>query len=172
VKEVVAVEGQKANVEKAEFVQGLLGVESVTFLCGDLSEFDITSLGKFDVVFCSGLLYHLPNPWRLMELCSTVAPALFLWTHYAPDSKATEVVAGYNVYIFPEVDMTHPWTGLQSESLWLTLGGLLTLLANCGYRMITLLEHRFDVPGGPAILLAAFKDSLIVAGRTPGSAGS
>src|SRR5438309_9844020 len=64
VREVVAIEGRAFNIEKATFVQQALGIKNVVFLQDDLESYDFTPLGRFDAVYCVGLLYHLPRPWE------------------------------------------------------------------------------------------------------------
>src|SRR5450432_3632713 len=67
VKRVLALEGREVNLRKARFVQELLRVENVEFVQTNLEKDDLAALGKFDAVFCSGYLYHLPEPWKLIE---------------------------------------------------------------------------------------------------------
>src|SRR5204862_8334844 len=63
VKRVVALEGREANLRKARFVQELLEIRNVDFVQANLEDADLAAFGKFDAVFCCGLLYHLPQPW-------------------------------------------------------------------------------------------------------------
>lgn len=55
---VVGVEGRRANVEKARFAAEALGLDRVSFIEGDVRELP-DDLGRFDVVLCLGILYHL-----------------------------------------------------------------------------------------------------------------
>ena len=66
VEEIVAIEGRDYNIEKARFVQRLLERDNVSFIEANLETFDLKSLGRFDAVYCVGLLYHLPKPWELL----------------------------------------------------------------------------------------------------------
>ena len=73
-----------------------------------------------------------------------------------PAVIATETVNGYQVYRSRQEDLIHPLSGLQAESLWLTLGGLLGFLVDVGYNSLIVVDHRrLDIHGGPAILLVA-----------------
>jgi SAM-dependent methyltransferase len=158
VKEVVAVEGQEQNFRRAAFVIDLYEQRNVTLLHRDVRTLDLATLGTFDAVFCSGLLYHLPEPWKLIERCAAVAPALYLWTHYAPEDKETTLVGGYHCYTYYEGDdLTHPFSALQRDSLWLTLASLYRLLREHGYKTITLVDHILSQPQGPAVSLFAFR---------------
>jgi len=87
VKHVVAVEGRKANLQRARFVQSVMGQEKVRFVQANLETLDLSSLGSFDAVLCLGLLYHLPQPWRLLEKIGRVTRGVLLWTHLPLLSK-------------------------------------------------------------------------------------
>ncbi len=68
VEEVVAIEGRAANIRKAELVTRLLEVRNVRYVEANLETTDLLAqFGRFDAIFCSGLLYHLPEPWKLIE---------------------------------------------------------------------------------------------------------
>lgn len=56
--DVVAIEGREANLEKARFAAGALGLE-VDFRQGDVRDLDREEHGEFDVVLALGILYHL-----------------------------------------------------------------------------------------------------------------
>ena len=75
---VVAVEGRSENIARARFVQELFGVENVEVVEADLETTPLTDFGRFDAIFCVGLLYHLPRPWLLLDQFAAVAPNVFL----------------------------------------------------------------------------------------------
>jgi len=60
---------------------------SVTYIQGDLADdVAIAGLGRFDVVWCTGLIYHSPNPYQLiMNLRQLTRERLVLGTHVLPD---------------------------------------------------------------------------------------
>jgi SAM-dependent methyltransferase len=78
INQVVAVEGRADNLERARFVQQELKQSKVKFVHANLERLDLSCLGKFDVVFCVGLLYHLPRPWKLVEQMSRVARSAYI----------------------------------------------------------------------------------------------
>lgn len=94
VEQVFGIEGRASNIEKATFVRSLLGITNAEFRQANLEQTDLTTFGQFDVVFCCGLLYHLPEPWKLIQQAPQVAPRLFLWTVYAKDEEASLEVDG------------------------------------------------------------------------------
>jgi SAM-dependent methyltransferase len=55
--DVTAIDGRQSNLDEAERRN-----PEIRFLRFDAEDPTIRSLGKFDLVFCFGLLYHLENP--------------------------------------------------------------------------------------------------------------
>ena len=155
VNRVLGLEGREANFRKARFIQGLVGFPNAQFAQANLEADDLSSFGKFDATFCSGLLYHLPEPWKLIERLPTIAPNLFIWTHCAPDAEAELLSNGLRGRIFIEGGSEEPLSGLSPTSTWLTLGSLITSLTGSGYRTIHLIDNELRHPNGPAVTLAA-----------------
>ena len=155
VKRVVALEGRESNLRKARFVQELLQIPNVEFLQANLEEADLTSFGKFDAVFCCGLLYHLPEPWRLIECLGEIAPRLFIWTQYAAENEAREIRPGLRGKIHIEGGADEPLSGLSPTATWLTLDSLRAVLAASGYANIDVIHDDPQHPNGPAVTIGA-----------------
>lgn len=70
--DVLAVDGRLENVEEAR-----RRFPHLKFQLADAQDSELPRLGKFDLVFCFGLLYHLENPFRVVrsigELTSKLA---------------------------------------------------------------------------------------------------
>jgi 2-polyprenyl-3-methyl-5-hydroxy-6-metoxy-1,4-benzoquinol methylase len=60
--EVVATEGRASNANKARFVAEALGLARMEVRQDDVRNLSRESYGEFDVVICSGILYHLDQP--------------------------------------------------------------------------------------------------------------
>ena len=99
VKKVLALEGREQNLRKARLIQDLVHVRNEAFAQANLEKSDLSAFGKLDAVF-SGLLYHLSEPWTLIEKLSAIAPNLLIWTHYAPDAEAEVISNGLRGRIF------------------------------------------------------------------------
>jgi len=160
---VLALEGREANLRKARFVQKLLDMRNVEFAQANLEEADLGSFGKFDAVFCSGLLYHLPEPWKLIEQMPAVAPVLFIWTQYAAEEGAVEVGNGLRGKIHAEGGPDEPLSGMSRTATWLTLSSLRDLLSASGYKTIEVIHDDLAHPNGPAVTIGA-RSSLISRG--------
>lgn len=59
-------------IEQAEFIKAALGIENIEFKKLDIHDLDEGSVGRFDVTFCFGLLYHLENPVLAMSKVSAI----------------------------------------------------------------------------------------------------
>lgn len=154
VKRVLGLEGRAANIGKAEFLKEVLGVKNAEFAQANL-ETDPLAFGKFDAVFCSGLLYHLPQPWKLIERLPSLAPKLFLWTMYSEDATADLVFDGFRGRRVIEGGADEPLSGLSGHSHWLTLGSLIEALTRSGYRRVEIIRNDLTHPVGYAITLGA-----------------
>ncbi len=155
VKQVLAIEARETNIRKAEFVQKLLRVKKAKIVQANLETADLASFGKFDAVFCSGLLYHLPEPWKLLEQLPRVAPALFLWTHYANEESANETRHGLRGQIHTEGGPNEPLSGMSAIAFWPTQEALLKMLTESGYASVEVIKNDTTHKNSPAITIAA-----------------
>ena len=152
---VVAVEGREANLRKARFVQELLQIGNVEFVRANLEEAELTAFGKFAAVFCCGLLYHLPEPWKLLAQLPAVAPLLFIWTQYCADNEARDVGNGLRGKTHIEGGADEPLSGMSPTATWLTLDSLCDLLRASGYKTIELIHDDPAHANGPAVTIGA-----------------
>ncbi len=82
-REIIAVEANTRAYLKCLIVKEILGLERSRFLCGDCGEYlRENQQERFDVIFASGILYHLLHPVEFIGLLAGVTDAVFIWTHY------------------------------------------------------------------------------------------
>ena len=72
-KRVLGLEGRAENVARSRLVAELLGRGNLEFEPRISRPSTSTRYGRFDAVFCAGLLYHLEKPWRLINQTGTSA---------------------------------------------------------------------------------------------------
>ncbi len=157
VEEVIAVELRDQNVSRAKFVQQVLGDRKVKFVHADVLEYDFAEQGEFDAIFCSGLLYHLREPWKLIEKIGKATANTFLWTHYACENEAKKFSGGFRGRWYKEHGWLDPLSGGAKHSFWLSMGSLVNLLNANGFNRINLLENNLTHRSGCSITLAAAK---------------
>jgi SAM-dependent methyltransferase len=157
VERVVGLEGRPANIERARLASELLARGNIEFIHADLDQESLAleQYGRFDAVFCAGLLYHLTRPWCLIEKVAKVTDKFFLDTHYSEHDAVS--VEGYAGSRYVEVGHADPLSGLSEASFWFTLPCLRRTLEAAGFHIS---EERIvaDWAGaGPRIHLAAVK---------------
>src|SRR5262249_29156704 len=154
----------------------LHGVHNCEFHVLDVRDLDDT-IGKFDILFHAGLLYHLKNPLEHLYLMRTVAPVLVLDTHYGTEDverleKTSTTFEGetYEAYIYREHYWTEdPLSGMEENSLWLSRDGIFHALERFGFEVVC----AFDEPNhlGPRIAVVArrsrWTQALAKLGITP-----
>ncbi len=160
VERVLGVEARASNIARARFVQELLRIENASFVEANLENADLATFGKFDAVFCSGLLYHLPEPWKLIAQLGNVAPRLFIWTHYAEDNPDNLTIDGLKGREYVEGGPDEPLSGISPKSFWLTLDSLKEVLVSAGFDSIRILHDDPKHCHGPAVTLAAVMQSV------------
>jgi SAM-dependent methyltransferase len=156
VETVLGIEGRRANLDRALLAKELLAVPNIKFIQANLEQVQLSQFGHFDVIYCSGLLYHLPEPWRLVEQFAAVAPGLFLWTHYASEACADLFAESYKGLRQSEGGADDALSGLSPDSFWPTLGSLCTMLAMHGFSEVRLLANDLEHEHGPAVTVAAY----------------
>jgi SAM-dependent methyltransferase len=93
---------------------------NVKFVKGDInSQSSLNELGKFDVVYCTGLLYHVPDPLytltRLRQVCGDI---LILGTAVIPEVNGLENAAVY--YPFLSTEQRKLWDLKKGEQIAIT----------------------------------------------------
>lgn len=117
------------------------------FKLGDFVRFLEEEISKYDMVFAGGVLYHMEDPIRLLDLCSKISERLFLWTHFYDDeviSKRDELrhkfdrvrTHEYNGFVYEGSTQSYKealeWSGFCGGSApvskWLTRESILMAL--------------------------------------------
>jgi len=150
---VVGIEGRAASVAKCEFVKSELQLQRIQFVQDDVRNLSAAKYGEFDVVICSGLLYHLParDAWHLIQsMYETCKGLTIIDTFVALKAQISVEIEGstYHGHIYPEHGQTDSsqeklqklWASLDNDSsFWFTEPSLINLLARAGF------SSSFDV---------------------------
>ena len=136
---LIGLEGRDFLLARANFVKDVLGNTKATFVQCDFEKDDITAHGPADIVFCSGLLYHLSQPWTLIEAIAKVAPRLFLSTHYAEKEDVERL--HYKGILFKEGPYSDALSGLVDASFWPTFKHLAIMLTDYGFKVSKIRDY-------------------------------
>ncbi|MEO5721704.1 MAG: class I SAM-dependent methyltransferase [Chthoniobacterales bacterium] len=156
VTDVLGVEGRAVNLARAQLAVRLLEARKVQLVEADLEHAELAQFGRFDAIFCCGLLYHLPEPWRLLRQFPGVSSRAFLWTHYCLEPDADRVVEGYAGRMQSEGGLDEPLSGLSSHAFWPTLEALQQMLRDAGFTRLRILGNEPQQTDGPAVAIAAW----------------
>lgn len=77
---ILAFDGLEATEQFHAYHEAL--ESRIQFKQGDILELDPEIDGTYDVVFCSGVLYHMPDPMKMLDRVTSIArKTLILGTH-------------------------------------------------------------------------------------------
>ena len=103
--QVLGIEVREANIAACNYVKANTNLPNLEFIKDDAR--NIAKYGVFDVVFCSGLLYHLDKPKEFLNTLSAVTTKLLiLQTHFSTDTKKTDTK-----------NKEHRWFGIARKLL-------------------------------------------------------
>jgi 2-polyprenyl-3-methyl-5-hydroxy-6-metoxy-1,4-benzoquinol methylase len=147
--QVVAIEGREANIEKARFAKEVLELNNLELICDDVRNLSPEKHGYFDIVLCSGILYHLdvPDAFHFLERIAEVCHGFtVIDTHVGP---AEEEYTYKNKTYWGKYFVEHTanatseqiakelWKSLTNlRSFWLTRPSLYNLLAHLNFTSV------------------------------------
>lgn len=59
---VIGIDAREANIKKALFAKDALNLNNLEFIQDDVRNISVSKYGRFEVIICSGILYHLNTP--------------------------------------------------------------------------------------------------------------
>jgi SAM-dependent methyltransferase len=138
--EVVAIEGREDNLAKVQFVKDALGLDRLSLHQDDVRNLSRQTYGSFDLVICSGILYHLDAP-DIFEFAQRVAEVSQGLTIVDTQISIRDRVAfdhqgrTYWGCYYPE--QTDLWASIGNpRSVWLTRPSLYNLLRDVGFTSV------------------------------------
>jgi SAM-dependent methyltransferase len=147
----LGIEARQNNYDNCEFVRRNLALPNLAFAHDDAWNCD--RYGDFDIIFCSGLLYHLDEPKRFIRMIASINKRLLILnTHVALDRQNKKfplgeitVHEGLRGRWFHEyaagIDDTEKealkWSAWSNPtSFWPTAPCLLAALRDAGYSLV------------------------------------
>jgi SAM-dependent methyltransferase len=165
-REIVSIE---ANIEaylKCLIMKEVLGIDA-QFLLGDFIQYLAQTNERFDLVFCSGVLYHMEDPLALIRDIARVSERCFVWTHYydpqnCPGPQRERVpatldgfAASYFRLDYPDRDKPNFWGGNRPSSSWMARSDILSALHYVGFDRVEVLAEEPKHPNGACFSIAA-----------------
>lgn len=151
--QTLGLEVRRVNYAKCQWIRERAGLENVAFVLDDARNLD--RHGEFDVVFCSGLLYHLDDPAGFLRMVSDCTRrVLILNTHYSTPDMPPDVVQRFALTEQVEYDGTpgryykeHEPGASPEEvelSVWASWGNVRSFWMDKRHLLQTLRDVGFD----------------------------
>jgi Protein of unknown function (DUF1698) len=165
---VLAIEANSDAFLKSLIVKEILQIPRCRFLLGDCLKFLQENHDPFDMIFCSGILYHMENPFELIKAMSLHSDRVFLWTHYYNPELATKSVRVPKIVAADGLELTFYeqaygdteagtfWGGTKPVASWLSKQGIEQCLGHFGYKL-TVHQDNVDHVHGPCITATAIR---------------
>jgi 2-polyprenyl-3-methyl-5-hydroxy-6-metoxy-1,4-benzoquinol methylase len=82
----LGIDVRQTNLVNCQYVKQATNLPNLEFVCDDVS--NLEKYGKFDAIFCCGILYHLEEPRKFLEQMSrTCERVLIIDTHVAAEKR-------------------------------------------------------------------------------------
>ncbi len=175
-KQVVAIEANSRAFLKCLCIKEILKLDCVEFLLGDFMPYLEQNQTKYDMVCASGVLYHMQEPIKLLQLASQASDRLLLWTHYYDPQviqsrpELSHKFGPVKVLNYDGVDYEYStqsykealkWLGFcggsKPISKWLTRESLMLALKQHGFTDIQINFDDPNHPNGPSLAICATK---------------
>jgi len=173
---VTSIEANTRAFFKCLCIKEILKLDRVEFKLGDFMSFLRKDASKYDMVFASGVLYHMEEPVELLQMISKVSDKTFIWTHYYDEQiisnrhnlahkfsrvrslKYDGVSYEYSTQSYKD---TLNWSGFcggpKPVSKWLTRDSIMRALRQFDFVDIQINFDASDHPNGPAFAICAKK---------------
>jgi hypothetical protein len=149
--EVTGIEVRPSNLAACRYVKDRVDLPNLRFIGDDAM--NIASHGRFDAIFCCGLLYHLDRPKRFLEtLASITERLLYIQTHFSTERDnlrfalsppaENEGLRGRWYTEYPNEDAFHKrdsmrWAAWNNRrSFWIRREYLLQTLQSVGFDLV------------------------------------
>jgi Methyltransferase domain len=171
---ITSIEANSRAFLKCLCVKELFGLDRVSFKLGDFVSFLEQNKQKFDLVVASGVLYHMTDPVRLLDLIAGAADRIFIWTHYFDksiidqnerivDSFSAIQTASYNGFEYQFASQAYTqvlgWKGFcggpENSCKWLTKESIVGFLSKIGFADIREACIQPLHQNGPAFAICA-----------------
>jgi Methyltransferase domain len=163
--------GIETNVDaflKCLVVKEILNLKKVRFMFGDAMEFLTKTDDRFDMVFCSGVLYHMRDPVSLIKVICNVTDKCFVWTHYYNDERGNVEgirtkrhvnISGFDAEYYeleyPDREDGAFLGGNRDVRAWMTHDGITSCFKYFGLNEVTILSDAPLTPAGACLSFAA-----------------
>src|SRR5262249_16449924 len=170
-----SVEANKLSFLRCLVVKEILDINSAKFFLGDFMSWLENSPTSYDLIVASGVLYHMPDPVKLLELIAKHTDAFYLWTHYydvaamsKDDLRHVPFVGNIEVQNFNGIPVhlySRSYYGAwQSKAFcggahdlhrWIERGDIIAVIRSLGYDDVRIAHEEPKHQNGPSFSIFA-----------------
>jgi Protein of unknown function (DUF1698) len=173
---IISIEANTRAFLKCLCIKEILELTQVEFKLGDFMPYLRADTERYDMVFASGVLYHMEEPVELLKLISKVTDKVFIWTQYYDSAiiggrndlreKFSPLSAfEYDGAVYQGSTQAYKealnWSGFcggpKPISKWLTKKSITDALTRYGFADISINFDALDHQNGPAMAICARK---------------
>ena len=165
--DLIAIE---ANVEaylKCLITKELAGLKVAKFLLGDFVEYLRHDETRYDLIFCSGVLYHMLDPVDVIKMIAARTDRVFVWTHYYSDklphsTKAVVVERDGERYTYHQHNYGARrsgrfWGGNKPMAFFLSRADMMRAFQYYGLVNVDIHDESPDDPAGPCLSMTVWR---------------
>jgi hypothetical protein len=168
-KSVTAIEALKSGYLKCLIAKEIFNIKSAHFLLGNFVPWLEAEHQRFDLIWAAGVLYHMTEPLKLLELISARTDKMYLWTHFYYDDAVPSHLKMRNVSFagmtIPQFERPYLMGrrrtfcgGVCSGRAWLRRSDILKVLEILGFKRIEIAFEDKTGQMGPSFAIVAQKN--------------
>lgn len=147
VRSITAVEGNRQCWLRCLITKEITDLKRTRFLLGNFIDYLKENEGMYDLCLAFGVLYHMKNPFELIQLLSKASDRVIIWTQLVTSKQqedwqaiklkdGEETVIGYINDYGMGVKLDNFIGGLGHYSVWITKDTLVDSLCNNGFSSV------------------------------------
>ena len=173
---VRAIEANSQAFLKCLCIKEIFELDRVKFMYGDFRQYLEVAADWYDLVFASGVLYHMTEPVKLIKQISNVTDKVYIWTHYYAEREIPSTVPErfgpletmeYDGATYQGVRQNYNTApngsrfcgGTATTSCWLTKESIILALKKYGFTRLDFNFENTTHPYGPCISICARKET-------------
>ncbi|WP_210254811.1 bifunctional 2-polyprenyl-6-hydroxyphenol methylase/3-demethylubiquinol 3-O-methyltransferase UbiG [Methylocapsa sp. S129] len=180
-----AVEANKLSYLRCLVVKELLDLRRAKFYLGDFAQWLEKTDRRYDFIVASGVLYHMEDPVRLLELIAARTNVFYLWTHYVSDDAmpvgdprrgalvgSMEIQERHGVQVrLRKRSYYGAWKsksfcgGMHDLHRWVEKDDIIAVIKALGFDDVRVAHDEPDHQNGPSFSIFAQRTGLL---KTPG----
>ncbi len=151
---VLAIESNITAFMKCLVVKELAQLPRCTFMLGDAQKYLQETAERFSLIYCSGVLYHMEDPFEMLRAMTSRTDKIFIWTHFCLEEKPSKPPVSVTrdglelTYFESEYLETSAsnafWGGIAPRAHWMSKEGIHKSLAHLGFsmRIVDEIDHE------------------------------